>query len=118
MQKLAIPAIMSGKDLFATAQTGTGKTAAFLLPVLQRYYRTPAVNYIRALVVIPTRELAIQCFTMLESLNKYTRVEAVLTIGASNMKDQEYELRQCPTLVIGTPGRVVDHIVNSHSVSF
>lgn len=60
IQQLAIPLIMSGKDIVASSITGSGKTAAFLLPVIQRYYHAAAVGYIRTLIVTPTRELAIQ----------------------------------------------------------
>jgi len=60
IQQLAIPLIMSGKDVVASSITGSGKTAAFLLPIIQRYYHAAAVGYIRTLIVTPTRELAIQ----------------------------------------------------------
>lgn len=60
IQQLAIPLIMSGKDIVASSITGSGKTAAFLLPIIQRYYHAAAVGYIRTLIVTPTRELAIQ----------------------------------------------------------
>ena len=62
IQQLAIPVINSGKDVVASSITGSGKTAAFLLPILQRYYNVAAVGYIRALIVTPTRELAIQIY--------------------------------------------------------
>lgn len=62
IQQLAIPVIMTGKDVVASSITGSGKTAAFLIPIIQRYYNVAAVGYIRGLIVTPTRELAIQIF--------------------------------------------------------
>lgn len=62
IQKMAIPVIMSGRDIVASSVTGSGKTAAFLMPILQRYYNAAAVGYIRSLIVTPTRELALQIY--------------------------------------------------------
>lgn len=107
---------MTGRDVVASSITGSGKTAAFLLPILQRYYNAAPVGYIRSLVVTPTRELAIQIYEDFNKLNKYTRLEAVLTIGASSIQKQESQLRNNPELVIGTPGRIIDLLMNSRSI--
>jgi ATP-dependent RNA helicase DDX27 len=116
IQQLAVPVINSGKDVVASSITGSGKTAAFLLPILQRFCNVAAVGYIRALIVTPTRELAIQIYEEFEKLNKYVRLEGVLVIGASSIQKQEVALRNNPELVIGTPGRIIDVLMNSRSV--
>lgn len=71
IQCLTIPAILSGKDVLASSITGSGKTAAFLMPMMQRFYKCAGVNYSRVLIVTPTRELAIQCYENFNALNKY-----------------------------------------------
>ena len=106
----------SGKDVVASSITGSGKTAAFLLPLIQRYCNVAPVGYIRSLIITPTRELAIQIYEEFEKLNKYAKVEAVLAIGASSIQKQEAALRNNPDLVICTPGRVVDLLLNSRSI--
>jgi superfamily II DNA/RNA helicase len=68
----------------ASSITGSGKTAAFLIPIIQRYFNVAAVGYIRTLVVTPTRELAIQIFEEFQKLNQFTNLEAALAIGASS----------------------------------
>jgi ATP-dependent RNA helicase DDX27 len=117
IQRLAIPVALSGKDLCASAQTGSGKTAAFLLPCLERLlYRSKQVASTRVLIITPTRELATQCQSMLEKLGKYTDVSSACIVGGMGMKAQENELRKQPDIVICTPGRMLDHLCNSHSV--
>jgi ATP-dependent RNA helicase DDX27 len=115
IQSLVIPAILSGKDVMASSITGSGKTAAFLLPILQRFYRSTAVNYCRVLIVTPTRELAIQCYENFNVLNKYVGLDACLVIGASSVQKQESQLRNFPEVVIATPGRLLDLLTNSMS---
>lgn len=116
IQQLAIPVITSGKDIVASSITGSGKTAAFLVPIIQRYFNVAPVGYIRAMIVTPTRELAIQIYEEFSKLNKYAKLEAVLVIGASSIQKQEMALRNNPELVIGTPGRIIDVLMNSRSV--
>ena len=108
VQTGAIPAALAGRDVLATAQTGTGKTLAFLLPLLARLAQAPGQN---ALILSPTRELAQQTF---EELNKLTDdknlLPAVLIIGGDNIHKQFADLRQKPRVIVATPGRVIDHI--------
>lgn len=80
--------INTGKDIVASSITGSGKTAAFVMPIIQRYYNVAAVGYIRAMIVTPTRELAIQIYEEFAKLNKYAKLEAVLVIGASSLQKQ------------------------------
>lgn len=116
IQKLAIPPILLGKDVLASSLTGSGKTAAFLLPILQKYYKTSYANYSKVLIVIPTRELAVQCYEMLQDLNPYTRISSCLIIGAVPIQKQEAELRRYPDIIIATPGRLIDLVKNSQNI--
>ncbi|KAL4487945.1 hypothetical protein ABPG72_022805 [Tetrahymena utriculariae] len=116
IQSLSIPAAFQGKDLLASSLTGSGKTAAFLIPILQKFYRSPFTNYSKALIVTPTRELAFQIYEVFTKLNKYTKLRACLVIGQSAMQKQEAELRGNPELIIATPGRLIDHLQNSRSI--
>ncbi len=108
VQTKAIPAILQGRDVLATAQTGTGKTLAFLLPLVTRLVQEPEKN---ALILSPTRELAEQTF---QELTKLTANEnsllAVLIIGGDNIHKQFADLRKKPRIIVATPGRVIDHL--------
>ena len=118
VQELAIPVIMSGGDVCATAITGSGKTAAFMLPVLERLLvRTRRSASTAALVLLPTRELGMQCHAMTSRLAKYTSVQTALVVGGLSLKAQEAELRSRPDIVIGTPGRLIDLVRNSQAVT-
>ena len=116
IQRMAIPPILLGKDVLASSLTGSGKTAAFLLPILQRYYKTSMANYSKVLIVIPARELAVQCYEMLQELNTYTRISSCLIIGAVPAQKQEAELRRYPDIIIATPGRLIDLVKNSQNI--
>lgn len=116
VQQLAIPPILLGRDVLASSMTGSGKTAAFLLPILQRYYKSSLANYSKVLIVIPTRELAMQCHEMLQELNTYTRISSCLIIGAVPIQKQEAELRRFPDIIIATPGRLIDLLKNSQNI--
>jgi ATP-dependent RNA helicase RhlE len=109
IQAEAIPAILSGRDLIATAQTGTGKTAAFILPVLHQLLALPT-GTTRALVITPTRELAQQIDDVCLGLAYHTPVRIGLLIGGAPMGPQEKALRAGVELVIATPGRLLDHM--------
>lgn len=115
VQAQAIPVALEGKDVIASAQTGTGKTAAFGIPLL-KYLEDHKDK--TALVLTPTRELAVQ---VLEVLRKLTGTHnlggSVLLIGGANMSTQFQQLTRKPRLVIGTPGRIIDHL-NRKSLSF
>ena len=107
IQTKAIPIILSGEDVIGCAETGTGKTAAFLLPMIQNLgiKTRPGV---RVLVLAPTRELALQIQKNYNELNHLKANTSVLVIGGANMKSQIADLRRHPTFVIATPGRLLD----------
>jgi ATP-dependent RNA helicase DDX27 len=117
IQQLAVPYIFSGKDVLGNSVTGSGKTAAFLLPLIQEVYKINALSQTTsAVVILPTRELAIQCFEMFRDLNKYTKLSASVVIGKSNLEKQEKELRDGPDFIFATPGRLIDLCKNSRGV--
>jgi ATP-dependent RNA helicase RhlE len=109
IQRDAIPAAVGGRDLIGTAQTGTGKTAAFLLPLLERLLSGPR-GRIRALVVTPTRELALQAQEFLRVLGRHADLRSVAVYGGVGMADQERALRGGAEIVVATPGRLLDHM--------
>jgi ATP-dependent RNA helicase RhlE len=109
IQADAIPQIVAGRDLIATAQTGSGKTAAFLLPIIDRLHRERA-NRLRALILAPTRELAAQIGREFELLARHTLLSAAVVIGGESMDRQLQKLRKGAQVLIGCPGRLIDHI--------
>src|SRR5438270_2419774 len=109
VQAEAIPAILAGRDLIATAQTGTGKTAAFLLPILHQLLNRPR-GLTEALIITPTRELAQQIDDVLLGLAYHTPLRAGLLVGGTAMGPQEKALRGGAEIVIATPGRLLDHM--------
>ncbi|RKP36995.1 P-loop containing nucleoside triphosphate hydrolase protein [Dimargaris cristalligena] len=116
IQARAIPIALLGKDICGGAVTGSGKTAAFFVPILERLLYRPRKNpAIRVLVLCPTRELAIQCHSVATKLAAFTDVNMCLCVGGLPMRAQETELRQRPDIVIATPGRLIDHLHNSRS---
>jgi ATP-dependent RNA helicase RhlE len=106
IQRQAIPVILSGRDVIGCAETGTGKTAAFLLPILQNLSATPRPG-LRVLVLAPTRELALQIQKNYGELNRVKANASVIAIGGANIKTQISELRRASVL-IATPGRLLD----------
>jgi ATP-dependent RNA helicase RhlE len=109
IQTKAIPVALSGKDLIGTAQTGTGKTAAFVLPILQRLLKGD-LRKPRALIVTPTRELAEQINDTIRSLGKHTRVRSATIYGGVGAGPQEKALREGVEILVACPGRLLDHI--------
>ncbi len=109
VQAEAIPAILAGRDLIATAQTGTGKTAAFLLPILHQLLGLPR-GLTEALIITPTRELAQQIDDVLLGLAYHTPLRAGLLVGGTAMGPQEKALRAGVEVLIATPGRLLDHM--------
>jgi ATP-dependent RNA helicase RhlE len=109
IQSRAIPDAVSGRDLVATAQTGTGKTAAFLLPILERTLDLPP-GRIYALVLTPTRELALQAEKFLQKLGQYTKRLGAAVFGGVGMEPQVRALRGGAEIIIATPGRLLDHM--------
>ncbi|EGZ07407.1 hypothetical protein PHYSODRAFT_527947 [Phytophthora sojae] len=117
IQQRAIPIALTGKDICASAQTGSGKTAAFLLPILERLqFRSRRVQSTRTMIICPVRELATQCQSMFEQLARFTDITCSLAVGGLPLKAQEAELRNRPDVVVCTPGRMIDHLRNSKSV--
>lgn len=111
VQVAAIPPALEGRDLRVTAQTGSGKTAAFVLPLLNRLIgpARPRVD-IRAIILLPTRELAQQTLKEVERFARYTFIKAGLITGGEDFKVQAAMLRKVPDILIGTPGRLLEHL--------
>ena len=108
VQEQAIPPMRAGRDVIAQAQTGTGKTLAFLLPLLAKI--KPQGAAAQALVIAPTRELAIQITRVAEPLGAALGIGTVVIYGGADIERQKEKLRRHPQLIIGTPGRLLDHV--------
>jgi ATP-dependent RNA helicase RhlE len=109
IQEQAIPALIEGRDLLGLAQTGTGKTAAFALPILQRLLKGRR-GVVRALIVAPTRELAEQICDSFYALGKKTGLRAITVYGGVGITPQIEKLRRGPEIVVACPGRLLDHL--------
>src|SRR2546423_5119087 len=107
IQRQAIPVVLSGRDLIGCAETGTGKTAAFLLPIIQKISEDHRPG-IRVLVLAPTRELALQIQEHYQALNHVKTNVSVVAIGGANIKTQISDLRRGAAVLIATPGRLLD----------
>ncbi|HEX7890542.1 MAG TPA: DEAD/DEAH box helicase [Ramlibacter sp.] len=122
IQAQAIPVVLTGKDVMGAAQTGTGKTAAFSLPLLQRMLKhenastSPARHPVRALVLLPTRELADQVAQQVKLYSKYTNLRSAVVFGGMDMKPQTAELKRGVEVLVATPGRLLDHIEAKNAV--
>jgi len=133
IQARVIPVALCGRDVCASAVTGSGKTAAFLLPIMERILqrgggrvqmqtssnrsKAQGMAAIKGLIMTPTRELAAQCLGMMTAMAKFTSLRATLIVGgAKNVAAQATELRTRPDVVIATPGRLLDHLTNSTGV--
>ncbi|HYF50021.1 MAG TPA: DEAD/DEAH box helicase [Planctomycetota bacterium] len=110
IQRDAIPAGLSGKDVLACSATGSGKTAAFLLPILQRLHAHPKPGVTRALILTPTRELAAQIGENLKNLARHTGITAATVVGGVGMGGQKHALQKGAAIVVATPGRLMDHL--------
>ena len=108
VQEQAIPPMRAGRDVIAQAQTGTGKTLAFLLPLLEKI--KPQGEVAQALVIAPTRELAIQIARVAEPLGAELDIGTIVIYGGADIERQKEKLRRHPQLIIGTPGRLLDHV--------
>ncbi|KAK2616503.1 nucleolar DEAD-box protein required for synthesis of 60S ribosomal subunit [Conoideocrella luteorostrata] len=116
IQNKTIPIALMGKDLVGGAVTGSGKTGAFLVPILERLlFRPNKLPTTRVVVLTPTRELAMQCYAVGTKLSRYTDIKFTLAVGGLSLKAQETELRLRPDVIIATPGRFIDHMRNSAS---
>ncbi|RLA69314.1 MAG: ATP-dependent RNA helicase RhlE, partial [Epsilonproteobacteria bacterium] len=112
IQKQAIPVVLEGKDILAGAQTGTGKTAGFTLPLLQLLSERPLKGkkpHVRALILTPTRELAAQVAESVETYGKYLPYKSTVIFGGVSINPQITKLRKGIDIVIATPGRLLDH---------
>ena len=122
IQAQAIPVVLTGKDVMGAAQTGTGKTAAFALPLIQRLLKhenastSPARHPVRALVLLPTRELADQVAQQVKLYAKYTNIRSAVVFGGMDMKPQTLELKRGVEVLVATPGRLLDHIEAKNAV--
>ncbi|HYD77611.1 DEAD/DEAH box helicase [Ramlibacter sp.] len=122
IQAQAIPVVLTGQDVMGAAQTGTGKTAAFSLPLLQRLLKyensstSPARHPVRALVLLPTRELADQVAQQVKLYAKYTNLRSTVVFGGIDMKPQTAELKKGVEVLVATPGRLLDHIEAKNAV--
>ena len=112
IQEKAIPFALAGKDLLASSKTGSGKTLAYLLPAMQRVLKSRALTKRdpRVLILTPTRELAKQVYAQLRLLISNTSIKSSLVVGGENFNDQVKALDKNPQFLIGTPGRIVDHL--------
>ena len=113
VQEQVIPVILSGKDLIASAQTGTGKTAAFLLPIIHKLIQSKIEDQVNALVIVPTRELAVQIAQNLEALAYFTSVGSIAVYGGSDgssFSTEKQALSKGADIVICTPGRMIAHL--------
>ncbi|XP_055020678.1 probable ATP-dependent RNA helicase DDX27 isoform X2 [Boleophthalmus pectinirostris] len=116
IQKACVPVGLLGRDVCACAATGTGKTAAFMLPILERLlYKPRSAQLTRVLVLVPTRELGIQVHSVARQLAQFTSITTCLAVGGLDLKSQEAALRAGPDVLIATPGRLIDHLHNTPS---
>lgn len=124
IQAAVIPLALAGRDICASAVTGSGKTAAFVLPILERLLHVRYTGLTKAIILTPTRELAAQCLGMLSTFAQFTKLRATLIVGGTkNVQGQAAELRTRPEIIVATPGRLLDHVLNStgfslHDVEF
>jgi ATP-dependent RNA helicase RhlE len=122
IQAQAIPVVLTGQDVMGAAQTGTGKTAAFALPLLQRLLKhansstSPARHPVRALVLLPTRELADQVAQQVKAYAVHTPLRSTVVFGGMDMKPQTLELKKGVEVLVATPGRLLDHIEAKNAV--
>ena len=114
IQSATIAQALEGRDILGSAETGTGKTAAFLLPLLQKLIQSPSTNQPRALVLLPTRELALQVAEHATQLSHGLRLRIAVVYGGVKSRPQEDALRRGVDIVIATPGRLLDHAGRRH----
>lgn len=115
VQEQTLPLAMTGKDLMVSAETGSGKTAAFLLPMLNHMHTTTSSQMgTRGLVLVPSRELGLQVFKECEALARYTYIKSGLIVGGEDYRHQVNTLRKNPEIIIATPGRLIKHMKNGN----
>jgi superfamily II DNA/RNA helicase len=107
IQHKAIPAAIEGKDIIGIAQTGTGKTLAFGIPLIQQILK---IGKGKGLIILPTRELALQINETMQKIGRGFGIKTAVLIGGASIQQQIHMIRGNPHIIIGTPGRIVDHI--------
>ena len=119
VQVRAIPLVLAKSDVFATAQTGTGKTAAFALPILQklRNVESHEERTIKAIILSPTRELSIQIYEDIKNYSKYMHVQCEILVGGKDLENQQRALKKGTDIIIATPGRLLEHVEKGLDVS-
>lgn len=116
IQAKTIPVALLGKDVVGGAVTGSGKTGAFIIPILERLLHRPKkVPTTRVAILMPTRELAVQCFNVAKKLASFTDITFAQIVGGYSLREQEQVLKTRPDVIIATPGRFIDHMRNSPS---
>lgn len=116
IQHKTIPVALLGKDIVGSAVTGSGKTAAFVVPIIERLlFRPRKVPTSRVAILMPTRELAVQCYNVATKLATYTDITFCQLVGGFSLREQENVLKRRPDVIIATPGRFIDHMRNSAS---
>ncbi|PWA50405.1 hydrolase [Artemisia annua] len=110
IQRKTMPVILSGADVVAMARTGSGKTAAFLIPMLEKLQQHVSQTGVRALILSPTRDLALQTLKFTQELGRFTDLRVSLLVGGDSMETQFEELSQSPDIIIATPGRLMHHL--------
>ena len=106
IQEETIPIALAGRDILARAKNGTGKTGAFVIPTLDRI--NPKSNKIQALILVPTRELALQTSQVCKTLGKHLGINVMVTTGGTGLKDDIIRLNDAVHIIVGTPGRILD----------
>ena len=117
IQQQAIPAVLGGHDVCATAITGSGKSAAFLVPIVQKLIKIRNHPGPKALIMSPTRELAQQLHSVFEQISKYSLLTSALVIGGISAEEQAEKLNPPPDILFATPGRIVDQLFNSKTIT-
>ncbi|KAJ5682766.1 ATP-dependent RNA helicase drs1 [Penicillium macrosclerotiorum] len=116
IQRKTIPVALLGKDIVGSAVTGSGKTGAFVVPILERLlFRPRKVPTSRVAILMPTRELAVQCYNVAVKLATFTDITFCQLVGGFSLREQENVLKKRPDVIIATPGRFIDHMRNSPS---
>ena len=106
IQEETIPVALTGRDILARAKNGTGKTAAFIIPTLERI--NPKISKVQALILVPTRELALQTSQVCKTLGKHLGLQVMVTTGGTILKDDIIRLNEVVHIIVGTPGRILD----------
>ena len=115
IQNLSIPKIIEGKDIIAQAQSGTGKTGAITVGALSRI--NESIQETQLLVLVPTRELADQVYTVIKEISNYTKITSLKVVGGTSVMICRNDLNNIPHVIVGTPGRVLDMIIKNYLIT-